>query len=141
MSTTLQKIIDQRLAKLPPATDAFRVADGAPWPGVFIDALADRLLVSLRDTALPPALKDMLKATGRPVYVKRLDKDVKEPPQFLCGPAVPLRFVIQENGVRYLMDMGAGYSQGIFLDQRDNRAELRSLCRPGMKVLNTFAYT
>ena len=141
MSTTLQKIIDQCLAKLPPATDAFRVADGAPWPGVFIDALADRLLVSLRDTALPPALKDMLKATGRPVYVKRLDKDVKEPPQFLCGPAVPLRFVIQENGVRYLMDMGAGYSQGIVLDQRDNRAALRSLCRPGMKVLNTFAYT
>ncbi|MBR5878222.1 MAG: class I SAM-dependent rRNA methyltransferase, partial [Akkermansia sp.] len=44
-------------------------------------------------------------------------------------------------GVNYLMDMGAGYSQGIFLDQRDNRAELRRLCRPGMKVLNTFAYT
>lgn len=141
MKNPLQKLLEQRQAKLPPETDAFRVSDGAPWPGVFIDALADRLLVSLRDTVLPPALKDMLKATGRPVYVKRLDKDVKEPPLFLCGPEAPLRFVIQENGVRYLMDMGAGYSQGIFLDQRDNRAELRSLCHQGMRVLNTFAYT
>lgn len=141
MKNPLQRLLEQRLIKLPPETDAFRVSDGAPWPGVFIDALADRLLVSLRDTALPAALKDCLKASGRPVYVKRLDKDVKEPPVFLCGPEVPPRFVILENGVRYLMDMGAGYSQGIFLDQRDNRAELRRICRPGMKVLNTFAYT
>lgn len=141
MKNPLQRLLEQRLAKLPPETDAFRVSDGTPWPGVFIDALADRLLISLRDAALPAALKDCLKASDRPVYVKRLDKDVKEPPVFLCGPEVPLRFVIQENGVRYLMDMGAGYSQGIFLDQRDNRAELRRICRPGMKVLNTFAYT
>ncbi len=138
----LQRLIDKRLARLSSDTNAFRISDGAPWPGVFIDSLADRLLVSLRDTDLPAALKDMLKATGRPVYVKRLDKDVKEPPQFLCGRSdVPLRFTIQENGVSYLMDMGAGYSQGIFLDQRDNRAEIRRICRPGMKVLNTFAYT
>lgn len=141
MSNPLQRLIEQRLAKLPPETNAFRVSDGTRWPGVFIDALAERLLVSLRDSQLPAALKDMLKATGRSVYVKRLDKDVKEPPQFLCGPEVSPRFLIQENGVTYLMDMGAGYSQGIFLDQRDNRARLRSMCRPGMKVLNTFAYT
>lgn len=141
MKNPLQKLLAQRLTKLPPETDAFRVSDGFPWPDVFIDSLADRLLVSLRDIALPADLKEMLKATGRPVYVKRLDKDVKEPPQFLCGPAVPQRFIIRENGVSYLMDMGAGYSQGIFLDQRDNRAELRRVSRPGMKVLNTFAYT
>ena len=141
MTNPLQRLLEQRQAKLPPGTDAFRVSDGKPWPGVFIDALADRLLVSLRDTALPADLKDLLKGTGRTVYVKRLDKDVKVAPVFLCGPELPLRFVIQENGVNYLMDMGAGYSQGIFLDQRDNRAELRRWCRPGMRVLNTFAYT
>lgn len=141
MSNILQRLIEQRLTRLPGHTDAFRVSDGAPWPGVFIDALADRLLVSLRDVELPAPLKDMLKATGRPVYMKRLDKDVKEPPVFLCGPEVSARFVIRENGVSYLMDMGAGYSQGIFLDQRDNRAEILRSCCPGMKVLNTFAYT
>ena len=76
MKNKLQALIEHRLAKLPPETNAFRVSDGSPWPGVFIDALADRLLVSLRDTTLPPELKEQLRATGRPVYVKRLDKDV-----------------------------------------------------------------
>ena len=45
MKNALQRLLDERQAKLPPETNAFRVSDGAPWPGVFIDALADRLLV------------------------------------------------------------------------------------------------
>lgn len=133
--------IQEREAQLPPHTDAYRVADGNPWQNVFIDALADRLLVSLRDTNLPRGLKDMLVETGRPCYLKRLDNDVKEAPQHLCGPEAPLRFSIQENGVRYIMDMAAGYSQGIFLDQRNNRATIRRKCHRGTTLLNTFSYT
>lgn len=138
---TLQTLIGKKKRRLPPHTDAYRVADGSPWPGVFIDALADRLLVSLRDTGLPGGLHDMLRETGLPVFVKRLDKGVKEAPAQLCGPTLPLRFTIEENGLKYLMDMGAGYSQGIFLDQRDHRAELRRRCKRGISVLNTFSYT
>ncbi len=138
----LHQLIDARERRLPPHTNAWRVHDGTVWRGVFIDALADRLLVSLRDCELPPALHDMLLATGRPVYLKRLDNDVKLPPRYIgTGEAPPARFEIEENGVRYLMDMEAGYSQGIFLDQRDNRARLRALCHGGMTVLNTFSYT
>ncbi len=138
----LQELIARREAMLPPHTNAWRVVDGTLWPGVFLDALADRLLVSLRDVPLPPALRSQLVATGRPCYVKQLDRDNKLAPAFLCGPqgAEP-RFTIEENGARYIMDMEAGYSQGIFLDQRDNRAALRRFCRPGMTVLNTFSYT
>ncbi len=139
---TLHQLIAAREAKLPPNTNAYRVHDGTRWPGVFIDALADRLLVSLRDTELPPALRNMLLATGRPVYLKRLDNDVKLAPQYLGSGMPPApRFEIEENGARYLMDMEAGYSQGIFLDQRNNRARLRDRCRGGMTVLNTFSYT
>ncbi len=138
----LQQLLAVRERELPPHTNAFRVHDGTRWPGIFIDALADRLLVSLRDCELPAPLKEMLAETGCSTYLKRLDKDVKQAPQYLgtsCPPAP--RFEIEENGVRYLMDMEAGYSQGIFLDQRDNRAELRRRCRPGMTLLNTFSYT
>lgn len=141
MPADLQAMMRQRAAVIPPQTDAYRLCDGTAWRGVFIDVLADRLLVSLRDTELPAPLAAQLRASGRPVYVKRLDRDVKEAPAFFCGPAVPPRFEIQENGVRYRMDMESGYSQGIFLDQRDNRARVRSLCRPGMTLLNTFSYT
>ncbi len=142
MMNALQQLMATREAKLPPRTNAWRVHDGTLWRGVFIDALADRLLVSLRDCELPAALREMLLATGRPVYLKRLDNDVKLPPQYMGGAEPPApRFEIEENGVRYIMDMEAGYSQGIFLDQRDNRAELRRRCREGMTVLNTFSYT
>ncbi len=142
MDFPLQDIAARRKAALPPETDAFRVLDGTCWPGVFVDALAERVLVSLRDAPLPPALRTQLEATGSPCYVKQLDKDNKLAPRPLCGAAgAEPRFTICENGARYLMDMEAGYSQGIFLDQRDNRAELRRRCHPGMAVLNTFAYT
>lgn len=137
----LQDKITDRESRLPAHTNAYRVADGSPWPDIFIDALADRLLVSLRNTNLPRGLKELLQQTERPVYLKRLDNDIKEAPVHLCGPQAPLRFEIKENGVRYIMDMAAGYSQGIFLDQRDNRAKVRRLCHKGMRVLNTFSYT
>lgn len=137
----LSALIDKRRRQLPPATDAFRVVDGTLWKGVFVDALADRLLVSLRDVSVPDELAAALRTTGAAVYVKRLDKDVKEAPQHFCGPELPLQFEIQENGARYLMDMAAGYSQGIFLDQRNNRAEVRRRCCAGTTLLNTFSYT
>ncbi len=138
----LQQLISDRERRLPMGTNAYRVHDGTLWRGVFIDALADRLLVSLRDCELPAALHDMLLDTGRPIYLKHLDNDVKLPPRYIGkGEAPPARFEIEENGVRYIMDMEAGYSQGIFLDQRDNRAELRRRCHEGMTVLNTFSYT
>lgn len=126
---------------IPADTNAYRVLDGTAWRGVFIDALADRLLVSLRDVELPRELESQLRALGCPVYVKHLERDEKAAPRQLCGePSVP-RFTILENGVSYRMDMEAGYSQGIFLDQRDNRARLRHADLRGKTLLNTFAYT
>ncbi len=53
--------------------------------------------------------------------------------------SLPLTTVVTEAGIRYALDIGAGYSHGLFLDQRLNRAKLRHL-RP-KRVLNTFAYT
>lgn len=137
----LEQLAERRLRQLPAGTNAYRLSDGTHWKGVFIDVLGERILVSLRNTPMPNALLRILIGTGRTVYVKHLEKDAKEAPQHLCGPEMAPRFPIQENGVTYLLDMAAGYSQGLFLDQRDNRAEVRCRCRPGMKVLNTFAYT
>ena len=141
MESTLLSLAAQKARLLPPGTDTYRVADGAPWPGVFIDSLAGRLLVSLRDVELPPSLRAELLAGGKEVYIKHLAKGDKAAPTPLLPPASPLRFPVQECGVHYLMDMQAGYSQGLFIDQRDNRAELRRRCRPGSTMLNLFAYT
>lgn len=141
MRSLLSQLRQARERRLLDRTNAYRLCDGSPWRGVFIDMLAGRLLVSLRDVDLPGELEAELRGSGLPVWLKRLEQDARKPPSFFCGPDASPVFLIEENGVRYRMDMGVGYSQGIFLDQRDNRKQVRQLCRPGVKLLNTFAYT
>lgn len=48
--------------------------------------------------------------------------------------------LVTENGLKFIIDPAVGQKTGFFIDQRDNRALLKSLCN-GAKVLNTFCYT
>jgi 23S rRNA (cytosine1962-C5)-methyltransferase len=74
----------------------------------------------------------------------------------VIGEAAPERLMIRENGLKFELSFGAGYSAGVFLDQRDNRRRLLtshvaadfSLIPPTLdtrhsarEILNTFAYT
>jgi 23S rRNA (cytosine1962-C5)-methyltransferase len=45
-----------------------------------------------------------------------------------------------ENGLKFLADVSTGQKTGFFLDQRDNRARLRTLAS-GASVLNLFSYS
>jgi 23S rRNA (cytosine1962-C5)-methyltransferase len=49
------------------------------------------------------------------------------------------RGVVLERGLRFGVDFGAGYSVGLFIDQRENRSVVRRLAPK--KMLNCFAYT
>ena len=61
-------------------------------------------------------------------------------PQLIAGdPAAALGCEVSERGVRYAVDFGAGYSAGLFLDQRENRAFVRRAAP--RRLLNCFAYT
>jgi len=61
-------------------------------------------------------------------------------PILLQGDAtLPVETVVLESHIRFGLDFSAGYSVGLFLDQRANRAFLRN--QPVRRVLNTFAYT
>ncbi|MGQ9614926.1 MAG: class I SAM-dependent rRNA methyltransferase [Spirochaetota bacterium] len=48
--------------------------------------------------------------------------------------------IIEEMGIRFLVDVKNGQKTGFFLDQRHNRGILGSLAR-GMEILNCFSYT
>jgi 23S rRNA (cytosine1962-C5)-methyltransferase len=52
------------------------------------------------------------------------------------GEAVPFL----ENGVHFTADLIAGQKTGFFLDQRENRAQIRRVAA-GRRVLNLFGYT
>ncbi len=126
-------------------TDAFRVIDGADDgfdDGTVIDQFAGRWLVQTLGGSLPPRdLISVLERMGRSVWWKRLDKVERTPPRLLLGAAEDGPFVIRERGVCFEVDFAAGYSQGIFLDQRLNRKEVARRAPNTGTVLNLFAYT
>ncbi len=138
---------DQALARrtdiLSPETDAVRLIDGAGdgLPGLYLEAFAGRWLLSTLGDSIPPEARQWLRDQPHSVYWKRLDQHQKESPAHLSGPESPPHFLAKENGLNFEISFHSGYSQGIFLDQRDNRAEVRARMAPGLRLLNTFAYT
>jgi 23S rRNA (cytosine1962-C5)-methyltransferase len=125
-------------------TDAFRVADGAPdgLPGIAIDAFAGRWLVQTTAPQAPPvALVQACLRHAVAVWWKPPDPAAAAAPKWLAGERGPARFQVRENGMRFWIDLAAGYSQGLFLDQRLNRVAVRSRGAPGARVLNLFSYT
>ncbi len=127
-------------------TDALRLVDGDgdELPGVYLDTLADRWLVSTTAGELDPEVREWLMQEGaksRTIYWKQLDQHEKTDPTHIAGPKQESAFMVRENGVAYQLSFQSGYSQGIFLDQRLNRKRVRSSSEKGTTVLNTFAYT
>ena len=59
------------------------------------------------------------------LYAKVLTNEEKKPPFFFAGDPVTMKFLVQECSLNFWIDFQAGYSQGIFLDQRLNRQRLR----------------
>lgn len=131
-------------------TDALRLLDGAGdgLDGVWIDCFAGQWVVATLGTLLPQGLLKAIQAVGQAeaVWWKRLrqDEDQKDAPELLWArnydSAQNGDLVVLEGGVRYLVDFDAGYSQGIFLDQRENRQRVREASE-GRAVLNLFSYT
>jgi 23S rRNA (cytosine1962-C5)-methyltransferase len=127
-------------------TDAHRIySDAEGW----IERLAQDALISHRSAGALDGMREGLRewsaATGwrpRRVFGKLLPRqnEDRDPPRLLEGDsALPLTGEVRENGVRYGLDFAAGYSAGLFLDQRMNRAFVRSTAP--RRLLNTFAYT
>lgn len=141
----------QRRASLDAAhTTAYRLINdaGDDFPGIVVDRYGDVLLIQSQKTPSSEFVQTLAqlfpqkciyhKMTSR--FVRCIDKSAITP-TLLHGTDVPEKFSILENGVTYLVSMEAGYSTGIFLDQRDNRRHIRELKLSGKTVLNTFAYT
>lgn len=139
MRDLLHAALKRRAPLLTPDTNAVRLVDaeGDGFPDVYLETFADRWLVSTAHGGFPRGFE----RPDKSVYWKRLDQHQKEAPEHISGPPVDEPFLVRENGAAFEISFQSGYSQGIFLDQRDNRAEVRRRMQPGLRLLNTFAYT
>src|SRR5213083_2219505 len=64
----------------------------------------------------------------------------REPPRLIFGdPSENLQTIACERHLKFGIDFGAGYSVGLFVDQRENRRYVRHISPK--RLLNCFAYT
>lgn len=139
----LQRALEKRKHLINESNNAVRLFDGAAdgCSGVSIDQYGDSWVVATQQERIPDKIKLELQQLENSVYWKKLSQSEKESPQSIVGKGINEPFIAVESGVKYEINYQAGYSQGIFLDQRLNRLWVRDQIKKGDKVLNTFAYT
>lgn len=124
-------------------TNASRILHGSAIgrDDVRVDAFDGHWVVQTRNRKFPNEFRGITPELAKSVWWKKLDKESKGPPEWVEGEKLKGSFSVIENDAKYLIDFAAGYSQGLFLDQRLNREELRRRISTGDRILNTFAYT
>ncbi len=122
------------------STNAWRIWHDAS-AGVWIDHFDGRWLIQTERGQVPSKILSLAEGVARSVYWRPRDKAAATAPEHLAGERIEERFLIQENGAFFWIDFSAGYSSGIFLDQRLNRRRVANALSPGQRFLNTFAYT
>jgi 23S rRNA (cytosine1962-C5)-methyltransferase len=125
----------------------FAEADGLP--GLIVDKFNDYLSVQLltlgidryRDLIID-ILDDVIKPAGiyerNDTHVRELE-GLEQRKGFLKG-SFDTSTVINENGVKMLVDIENGQKTGYFLDQRENRLAITPLVK-GADVLDVFCHT
>lgn len=123
-------------------------------PGLVIDKFSDVLVVQSLALGidrykeqLVDLLKEILLEDGfmiRGVY-ERSDAKVRKQEGLprvkgFLGEEFDTNVPMEENGVKYIVDVKDGQKTGFFLDQKYNRWAIRKLCK-GAKVLDCFTHT
>lgn len=125
----------------------FGEADGLPQ--LIIDKFNDYFVIQTLALGIDqwkPAIVKALQAIFRPKGIfERNDVPVRELeglPQhkgFLSDP-FDTKIIIEENGLKFHVDVENGQKTGYFLDQRDNRRAIQHIVK-GAEVLGAFTYT
>ena len=134
--------------RLLPDTTACRVVFGEAdfLPGLIVDKFGEILVVQTLALGIDrwlPVIVDALDRLIEPrgiferndVPVRELE-GLRQHKGYLRGQFDP-RLIIEENGLKMMVDVENGQKTGYFLDQRDNRRAVRPYA-PGARVLDCF---
>lgn len=123
-------------------------------PGLVVDKFSDVLVVQSLALGIDrlklqilELVKKVLEEDGIPIrgVFERSDAKVRrqegmELYKGFIGPEFPTLVEIQENGVKYQVDIRDGQKTGFFLDQKYNRLAIQKLCK-NARVLDCFTHT
>lgn len=123
-------------------------------PGIVIDKFSDVLVVESLALGIDRLKLQILNAVKRVLLkdgisirgmYERSDARVREQEGMerykgFIGDPFDTRVAIEENGVKYIVDVEDGQKTGFFLDQKKNRAAMHSICKD-KRVLDCFTHT
>ncbi len=125
-------------------------SEGDGLSGLTVDRYAGWLVVQLTSLALAlrrdllaELLVELLQPEG--IYL-RTERGIRQLEGLelqdgpLWGAAPPGPVVIEDGGLRFLVNLAEGQKTGFYLDQRDNRRSFAALAG-GRRVLDAFCYT
>lgn len=131
-----------------PTTTIFRLVhgEGDGLPGLIVDVYEHTAVIQCHSHGMFAARQVIANAilqAGEGIIKQVFDKSAEslglhETNTWLIGNAEPIEAI--ENGIQFEIDVEKGQKTGMFIDQRENRALLKSLSQ-GKSVLNTFCYT
>ncbi len=119
-------------------------------PGLVVDKYEDILVVQIMALGMDVRKEWILNgllAVFQPkaiylrndVYVRELE-GLQQEKGFWYGEA-PTEVVIEENDVKYIVDIKDGQKTGFFFDQRENRAAIKPLIDSNTTLLDCFTHT
>jgi 23S rRNA (cytosine1962-C5)-methyltransferase len=148
---SIQTACELRARALGSLPGAYRVvnAEGDFLPGLVVDRYGGGIVVQCSTSGMQ-RLKGLvvqgLVELLRPQFIyekssgSESEKQVVDLSDSLLFGRMPERIIIEEEGVRFLVDIPGGQKTGFFLDQRNNRLLLAEIARD-MEILNCFSYT
>ena len=127
-------------------TNAYRLCT---TDGGWVERFGNDILISFKTEAARDRLilelyfwRNSVGSDFSRIFARFLPKknEEREMPRLMFGNAEEnLQTIATEHFIKYKVDFGAGYSIGLFIDQRENRRFLRRISPK--RVLNCFAYT
>jgi 23S rRNA (cytosine1962-C5)-methyltransferase len=134
------------------ATNAIRLvfSEADQLSGLVVDRYAEHLVIQLTSAALQPfisAIADRLFALYRPLTISLLmdersakTEGLEAQHRFLVGSPSEEHVEIQENGLRWTVDLAGGQKTGYYLDQRENRLAATRWIPKNARVLDVCTY-
>ncbi len=130
--------------------ESFRVVHGEAdfLPGLIVDKYKEGLVLQIRTKGfefLKKELIESLKELINPDFIyersdfeTRVDEELTRYVGPLFGEP-PEKLIIEEHGLKYVVDLRKGQKTGFFFDQRRNRLLVRNL--QGISALDLYTYT
>ncbi|NLE30574.1 MAG: class I SAM-dependent rRNA methyltransferase [Phycisphaerae bacterium] len=140
----------REIFKLDQTTDAYRLvhAEGDGLTGLIADKFGEYVVIELFSLAMfrrIDLIEDAFIDAGLSIkgFLLRVDKSIAQQEGIVIGkrhePKVE-KIIVNEQGVRFAVDLRRGHKTGFFCDQRENRLALTKFT-PGKRVLDVCCYT